>query len=430
MPDSERWDVFFSYASPEREVVERLARRTESAGLRVYFDRWRLVAGKPFIPALSEGIRVSNCVAVFIGASGIRPWQNLEWQVGLTRAVTDPAADFRVIPVLLPGARAEDGDSMPDFLKLNTWVDFSRSDLSDPDALAHFIAAIQGEAPGSPREEPDWVQRITLPLGCRPTGIAVDQGHLFVVDHAAGAITRLTDGEPDRVLDGLDAPHHLTVMNSTIIATDTGNGRVLHLDRELTIIEEVSNIGSLNFKRPHGLSSNTPSDYYLSDSDNHRVLKIRGHTLLCSVGRDDLSSGQALGEFDIPCAVLATPTNVYVADTYNHRIVVLSPDLEPIGSFGEFGHDEGQFAYPVGLAVWHSWLFVADEYNKRLQLWRRLPNGIHECLVSKIAGDWIGSPFGLAFDQDGRLWVADRGKGQVLRIDFRLLLTAMTLVQD
>ena len=61
---------------------------------------------------------------------------------------------------------------------------------------------------------------------------------------------------------------------------------------------------------------------------------------------------------------------MYVADTFNHRVVILSRDLEYVHRFGRIGSGFAEFSYPVGVAVWRQWLVVADEYNQRLQLWR------------------------------------------------------------
>jgi hypothetical protein len=94
------------------------------------------------------------------------------------------------------------------------------------------------------------------------------------------------------------------------------------------------------------------------------------------------------------------------------------------------GHGNGQMAYPVAVATWHEWIVVSDEYNKRLQLWRResgtLPFEV-TCVSEDLLGDWLGSPFGICFDKDGTLFVADRQRGGFLRIDFNCMLASLGL---
>lgn len=426
MPDDEHWDVFFSYCSSEQSIVEALAIRAEDAGLRVYFDPWRIAAGDAFIPALTRAIKNSRCVAVFVGASGIGPWQNIEWQSGLNRAVSDPSRPMRVVPVLLPGAR-DHGSDLPDFIALNSWVDFASGGIEDPDAFSRFVKAMRGEAPGSPRRPPNWLRAVRLPAGSRPTGIAVDRGRIFVADHGLGTVTRYDKGEPVRVFEGLAAPHHLAIMGATLLAADTGNGAVVLLDHDLNLMHRVTNFDGAGLNRPHGITSNHPREYYVSDADNNRVLCIRDGQLAGVVGRADLTCGDSDDEFAIPCAVAASPRGLYVADTYNHRVVLLDRALRTIDHFGGYGQGDNEFAYPVGVAVWHDWVLVADEYNKRLQLWRKGLGGQHVWVASDLGGEWIGSPFGLDFDPGVKLWTADRADGQVIEIDFRAMLASLNL---
>ena len=74
---------------------------------------------------------------VFVGPSGIAPWETLEMRAALRAAVQDPAR--RVIPVLLPHA-PETG--LPAFLSLFTWVDLR----SEPDdGFYRLVSGIQGQ---------------------------------------------------------------------------------------------------------------------------------------------------------------------------------------------------------------------------------------------------------------------------------------------
>ena len=88
-----------------------------------------------------RGDKAELDAAISSGPSGISPWHNEEMRATLNRAVRSQD-DFRVIPVLLPGARPE---SVPEFLLARTWVDF-RLGLDDDEALRRLIAGIRGEA--------------------------------------------------------------------------------------------------------------------------------------------------------------------------------------------------------------------------------------------------------------------------------------------
>jgi len=136
------YDVFFSYNGVDKAEVELLATRLQrEAGLLPFLDKWHLVPGEPWQPELERAIEQSSTAAIFFGPQGRGPWHIEEMQVLLDKAARS-RNDFRVIPVLLPGASAEALDA---FLKQRTWVDF-RSRLDDLSAFQRLVAGIKGEA--------------------------------------------------------------------------------------------------------------------------------------------------------------------------------------------------------------------------------------------------------------------------------------------
>ncbi|RKH49681.1 toll/interleukin-1 receptor domain-containing protein [Corallococcus sp. AB050B] len=137
------YHVFLSHSSDDKPSVEELAwRMREEAKLEPFLDKWHLIPGAPWQPALEQALADSETVAVFLGPSGPGPWHNEELQLALMRAV-QRRDDFRVIPVLLPGASPE---QLSGFLGLRTWVDF-RAGLDSEAAFSRLIAGIQGRAP-------------------------------------------------------------------------------------------------------------------------------------------------------------------------------------------------------------------------------------------------------------------------------------------
>lgn len=89
----------------------------------------------------------SASVAVFIGPSGFGPWQNEEMRVALAKRVSESKGDFRVIPVLLPGAVREERSRIPSFLLALTWVEFRKS-LDEEEAYHQLKSGITGLSPG------------------------------------------------------------------------------------------------------------------------------------------------------------------------------------------------------------------------------------------------------------------------------------------
>ena len=148
MSSQKLYDVFLSHNSQDKPSVERLAHRLiDEANVRPWLDKWNLVPGEPWQEDLEEALDSSKTCAVFIGPSGISPWQNEEMRSAIQTRVDQPG--FRVIPVLLPGAMMPKRGEMPRFLSRLTWVDFRVSEgLDNQHVFRDLTAGILGMAPG------------------------------------------------------------------------------------------------------------------------------------------------------------------------------------------------------------------------------------------------------------------------------------------
>jgi hypothetical protein len=146
---SKPYAVFLSYNDEDRKAVESLAvHLADNAKLPLWFDRWTLVPGEPWVRNMERGLADSLSCAVFVGKSGAGPWQTPEVETALRQQVRDP--NFRVIPVLLPEAPQQPG--LPPFLSGNTWVDF-RGGLTNDDTLWRLECGIRGTPPGRGRPQ-------------------------------------------------------------------------------------------------------------------------------------------------------------------------------------------------------------------------------------------------------------------------------------
>ena len=141
-----KYDVFLSHNSADKPAVEALAQRLGDVGVRPWLDKWNLVPGEAWQEGLEEALEVCQTVAVFLGPTGISPWENEEMRSALEERVHDKSR--RVIPVLLPDAPEPRDRPLPRFLRRMTWVDF-RAGLDDEATFRRFVAGIRGLAPGS-----------------------------------------------------------------------------------------------------------------------------------------------------------------------------------------------------------------------------------------------------------------------------------------
>jgi hypothetical protein len=139
------YDVFLSHNGTDKPAIEELARRLVKEGIRPWLDRWNLIPGEPWQEAIEEALDACQTVAVFLGPSGIGPWENEEMRSALEDRVRDKSR--RVIPVLLPGAPEPRERPLPRFLCRLTWVDF-HAGLDDADAFNRLVSGIKGMPPG------------------------------------------------------------------------------------------------------------------------------------------------------------------------------------------------------------------------------------------------------------------------------------------
>jgi TIR domain len=140
-----RYDVFLSHSTADKPAVEMLAHKLVEGGINPFLDKWHLIPGEAWEEALEEALDQSRTCAVFVGLTGLGPWQNEEMRSALEDRVRNKA--FRVIPVLLPGSLEPQSEKLPRFLRRLTWVDF-RAGLEDEDAFRRLVHGIQGTSPG------------------------------------------------------------------------------------------------------------------------------------------------------------------------------------------------------------------------------------------------------------------------------------------
>ncbi len=106
--------------------------------------------------------------------------------------------------------------------------------------------------------------------------------------------------------------------------------------------------------------------------------------------------------------------NVFVADTFNHRIQKFSPDGAFVTAWGSLGSGDGQFKYPGGIATDAAGnIFVVDTGNNRIQ--KLGSNGAFVTAWGSLgSGDGqFNSPWGIATDAAGNILVADAGNHRI-----------------
>ena len=159
----------------------------------------------------------------------------------------------------------------------------------------------------------------------------------------------------------------------------------------------------------HGLRIDADDNVWVTDIENHQVFKFDPEgTILMAWGKAG-QAGDAIDEFNKPTDVAFGPQGeVYVSDGYgNNRVVKFTSNGGYLNHWGEAGTGPGQFNTPHSITVDRQGRVVlGDRENDRIQVF---DSG------GKLLEIWEGfAPFGLAYDSQGHLFVADGRANKVL----------------
>jgi len=259
--------------------------------------------------------------------------------------------------------------------------------------------------------------------------------------------------------DGLAAdarfnqPKGLAVdQDGTIYVADFGNGAVRVIDKSGLVTTLVKGLNS-----PSDLVLGNSGELYVTETLNHRILRVDKSgkwSVLAGGGYETrnnwLFGGYAdgLGEraqFNEPSGLALGPEgSLYVADTGNQRIRLVSPEGEvttlagsgntPIvdttyykGGFQDGSLSEAKFNFPSGITVSaEGTVYVADTYNHRLREISKT-GSVKTLAGNGLPGKQNGFPEQVQFDspaaveltKDGNLLILDQFNNSVRLLEWQ-----------
>lgn len=219
---------------------------------------------------------------------------------------------------------------------------------------------------------------------------------------------------------GFSDPFGIVVgSDGSIYITDAGDYNRI---QKISPDGQLSTIAS-GFNTPSGMALAPNGDLIVADTGNNRIRKVTltGETsTIAGDGTAGYADGPALNaEFNGPIGVAVDARgNIYVADTYNDRIRMITPDgqVSTIAGKGTPGFADGDrnsamFDTPCGIIVANdNSLIVADTGNDRLR--RISPEGN----VTTLPVADLSSPVGLAITHDNFLYVTEMNRSRVVQI--------------
>jgi hypothetical protein len=135
----EVFDVFLCHNSEDKPAVREISKKLVKEGIKPWLDVEQIPPGSSWQTELGEQIESIKSAAVFVGNSGIGPWQSEEIQAFLSQFIERKCP---VIPTILGSATTT--PELPWTLKNRHRVDFR---LSDPDPLKQLIWGITRQKP-------------------------------------------------------------------------------------------------------------------------------------------------------------------------------------------------------------------------------------------------------------------------------------------
>ena len=189
-------------------------------------------------------------------------------------------------------------------------------------------------------------------------------------------------------LDGLEYPVGVTVydgdLGEELIIVDTIKNQLVHVSNIESMSRNVSlliynwNNGNQFFAPLYSfLDKAHQNNLYVSDALNARVMLFPSMQTISpppqAVAGTPGASGVGLSALTAPAGIAVdSQQNLYIADTYNHRVVFWQPNSTfgiLIAGTGSPANDSWSLNYPRGLFLLESRsiLYVADSENHRIQ---------------------------------------------------------------
>jgi sugar lactone lactonase YvrE len=165
------------------------------------------------------------------------------------------------------------------------------------------------------------------------------------------------------------------------------------------------------FKYPYGMAETNPADGdFLWAAADTRVLKFNKATGAIVAELTTGISGEMLFAHAVDVAIHPTNGDIYVSETAANRIQHFGKNGNYIGSWGGTGSAAGQFRSPFGIAVdANGFVYVADADNNRIQKFNGTTPYAQLAAIGSFgtADGQFQAPFGIDVDNAGNIYVCE-----------------------
>jgi DNA-binding beta-propeller fold protein YncE len=177
---------------------------------------------------------------------------------------------------------------------------------------------------------------------------------------------------------------------------------------------------------PTGMTVSEDDLVYVADTWNHRVVVIdRSGKFVREIGQrggqvdlnDNPDPTQETGLFFGPRGVVVHDGEIFVTDTGNERVQVFATDGTFLRAFGGFGTEPGKLIEPVGIAVTDDGMvYVADSGNDRVSVFERDGTPVTQIPIESWQGQAPPLNY-IAYGSDGLVYLTSPSAGVIDVLD-------------
>lgn len=250
------------------------------------------------------------------------------------------------------------------------------------------------------------------------------KGSLFVTDPYLYRVFQLSNsfevlnafGTPGSSPGAFNYPKGIiTDSNDLIYVVDSNNCRIQIFDPAGKLFKIVGAIGSIGglFATPQGICLDPQNRMFVADTRNHRIQVFDSFRLVSVIG--DLGDND--NQFRLPTACQTNPDGeILVLDSKHGLVKIFDKNGNFERSFGGDGKAPGLLNAPQGMILDASGsVIVADTGNRRVQKFDYSGKVVKVWEIEGSGLPLFQSPTSVA-QKDGILFVADSGKGHIIKL--------------
>jgi len=248
--------------------------------------------------------------------------------------------------------------------------------------------------------------------------VSESSGKIFVLDKKEGKILVFdkegkfikSSGEKGKKLGQLEQPIDLAVYKDKLYLLEQGNNRISCFDFDLNFIDAFGSKGNMGgqFNSPKGIAIDYYGNVYVADTKNNRVQVLSQQGIFYSAIEDKIIFKNIV---DVAVDLLR---NIYILDNKNHKVFKFSPEGKLILTFGSMGKETSQFKNPTSIAVdKKGYIYVADQGNFRIQVFDKEGKFIGQLGIQGKGPGRFEKLISVYVDEQNRLFTCDEKTNEV-----------------